>query len=52
MTLPKFTYHPDPIATGSLVASEEICICCGQARGFIYKGPAYAVEELVDCICP
>lgn len=52
MTLPKFTYHPDPIATGSTVASEDICICCGQARGFIYKGPAYAVEELVDCVCP
>lgn len=52
MTIPKFTYHPDPIATGSIVASKETCVCCGEARGFIYTGPAYAEEELANCLCP
>jgi uncharacterized protein CbrC (UPF0167 family) len=50
--LPTFKYHPDPIATGSVVESEAICECCETARGYIYVGPVYAVEELVDCICP
>jgi uncharacterized protein len=46
-----FRYHPDPIATGSLVASHEACERCGQARGLIYTGPTYAVAE-VEVICP
>jgi len=50
--LPKFRYHPDPIATGSVVKSDVVCERCGKARGFIYTGPVYAEEELVDCICP
>jgi uncharacterized protein CbrC (UPF0167 family) len=52
MTLPKFTYHPDPVATGSIEASAEICICCGQARGFIYLGPVYTTHEVRDRLCP
>jgi uncharacterized protein CbrC (UPF0167 family) len=51
-TLPKFRYHPDPIATGSLVPSDHACVCCEQARGFIYTGPVYAEEELSDALCP
>ena len=23
--LPRFVYHPDPIATGSIVESDEVC---------------------------
>lgn len=52
MTLPKYAYHPDPIATGSIVASDDSCICCGQARGFIYKGPVYTTHEIRDRLCP
>ncbi len=50
--LPFFQYHPDPIATGSLKASDSVCLCCNQSRGFVYTGPVYAVEEYYDCICP
>jgi uncharacterized protein CbrC (UPF0167 family) len=52
MTLPIFQYHPDPIATGSIIESSNECECCGQARGYIYTGPVYAEEEYIDVICP
>jgi len=52
LKLPKFKYHPDPIKSGSIVPSENECECCGEKRGYIYKGSPYAEEELVDCICP
>jgi uncharacterized protein CbrC (UPF0167 family) len=52
MLLPTFKYHPDPVATGSIVESDGECICCEQARGFIYAGPVYATESNDDCICP
>jgi uncharacterized protein CbrC (UPF0167 family) len=50
--LPEFPYHPDPVATGSVEASDATCRSCGRARGFIYAGPVYAVEELVEALCP
>jgi uncharacterized protein len=50
-SLPKFDYHPDPLATGSVVPSNAICECCGQIHGFIYDGPVYSEDE-VDAICP
>jgi len=50
--LPDFPYHPDPVATRSVEGSETRCLACGKARGFIYTGPIYAVDELVDAICP
>ena len=52
MNLPKFKYHSDPIATGSIKSSNNVCECCGKDRGFISTGPAYSIEELRDCICP
>ncbi|MGH7712620.1 MAG: CbrC family protein, partial [Gemmatimonadaceae bacterium] len=52
MTLPEFRYHPDPIASGSIVVSSAMCRCCGQSRGYIYDGPVYAGEELTDALCP
>jgi hypothetical protein len=52
MNLPTFKYHPDPIATGSVAASDILCESCGQVRGFIYKGPVYTIEELDHLICP
>ena len=50
--LPTFTYHPNPIDTRSVVESAVVCECCNQSRGYVYKGPVYAEEELADCICP
>lgn len=52
MDLPVFRYHPDPIASGSIVASEAQCVCCAQRRGFIYAGPSYCEAELDDALCP
>jgi uncharacterized protein CbrC (UPF0167 family) len=52
MVLPFFKYHPDPLHTGSVRPSENECVCCGQARGYIYVGPVYALEEYINCICP
>jgi hypothetical protein len=52
MSLPSFKYHPDPIATGSIEASDARCACCGEARGYIYTGPVYADADLDDTICP
>jgi uncharacterized protein CbrC (UPF0167 family) len=52
MKLPTFKYHPDPISTGSIEPSDVSCTACGLARGFIYKGPVYAVKELDDLLCP
>jgi uncharacterized protein len=50
--LPSFTYHPDPVASGSIVLSDAVCHCCGERRGYIYTGPVFAAEELRDAICP
>lgn len=52
MSLPKFRYHPDPIATGSIRRSDTACACCGRQRGYVYAGPIFSVEQLDDCICP
>ena len=52
MDLPKFTYHPDPIATGSIRLSDAPCLCCGRSNGYIYSGPIYAIDELEEAICP
>jgi uncharacterized protein len=51
-SLPAFRYHPDPIATKSIVESDKQCACCEQARGYIYVAPVYAVDDLDDSICP
>jgi uncharacterized protein len=48
---PSFPYHPDATATGSLVESHDECERCGLARGLVYAGPAYAVDE-IEFICP
>src|SRR5437867_1874998 len=52
MSLPTFKYHPDPLATGSIERSEVECVCCGRERGYVYTGPVYSKEELLDRICP
>jgi hypothetical protein len=50
--LPSFRYHPDPIASGSVVESTTLCRCCQRVRGFVYVGPVFAHDEIVDDLCP
>lgn len=53
MSLPSFPYHPDPLLSGSIVASDSKCVCCEQARGYIYTGPVFSEEDgLDDALCP
>src|SRR5690349_10082418 len=52
MDLPVFRYHLDPIASGSIEASDAECVCCNMRRGFIYTGPAYSEAELDESLCP
>ena len=51
-SLPTFTYHPDPVGTGSIEPSDQVCRCCERSRGWVYAGPVYAVEELDHELCP
>jgi uncharacterized protein len=50
--LPQFPYHPDPIATRVIQASDETCVCCGQTRGYVYRASIYTVEKIQGRICP
>lgn len=49
--LPTFRYHPDPVATGEVQASDAVCPCCERARGFLYSGPMYGPSDL-EVVCP
>lgn len=49
--LPLFRYHPDPVGTGSIVQSDEVCERCGERRGFVYAGPIYTAAK-VELLCP
>jgi uncharacterized protein len=51
-TLPEFRYHPDPLRSGSIEASDAVCRCCNQARGYVYSGPVYAEHDLDAALCP
>jgi uncharacterized protein CbrC (UPF0167 family) len=54
--LPRFRYHPDPIATHSIQPREGFtCGVCGEARSHAYIGPYFADNfgfENGDEICP
>lgn len=51
--LPKFKYHPDPLATGMVQASQAQCACCNRVRGFMYVGPVYGEIVLPESsLCP
>lgn len=51
MNLPIFRYHPDPVATGAFVPTNDTCDCCQEARGYKYNSTMYA-RSSPDCICP
>lgn len=50
--LPAFKYHPDPIASGSIIASASKCLRCNEHRGFIYTGAVYSEHDLENALCP
>lgn len=50
--LPRFRYHPDPIATKSVEQSTVVCKCCNKSRGFIYNASVYSQVSLRDSLCP
>ncbi|MEU0914743.1 CbrC family protein [Streptomyces althioticus] len=50
--LPCFRYHPDPVATGSIRASADRCVCCGRSRGWIYTATFYAESDVDGPFCP
>ena len=52
MKLPFFPYHPDPIASGSVIASNESCACCGEWRGYIYTSSVYSEHDPSPMLCP
>ena len=49
-SIPEFTYHPDPVATGSVEADDGPCAVCGVAAGFRYLGPIYGKQADVLCL--
>lgn len=49
---PTFRYHPDPIASGSILVSSNVCGCCGLARGYAYAGPVYGEAGCPEALCP
>ncbi len=49
--IPKFKYHPDPIATGAIKKNDSQCECCGENRGYTYTATLYSPEE-IEFICP
>lgn len=51
-TLPPFPYHPDPVTTGSIVAADERCACCGHDQGWIYTGPVHGEDVPEGRLCP
>lgn len=50
-SLPRFPYHRDPIASGSVRESNAACECCGKSRGVLYKGVVYSLHT-VESLCP
>jgi hypothetical protein len=49
--LPEFRYHPDPVGTGSVVASDDRCDACGRTAGYVYVGPVYSSKVTRPVVC-
>jgi uncharacterized protein len=49
--VPTFRYHPDPVGTGEVITSDAPCRCCGRHRGFVYTGPVYSEDQVVEELC-
>jgi hypothetical protein len=50
--LPRFRYHPDPIATGAFEEGDaKVCPCCKKESTVYYSTMPYAIEN-VENLCP
>ncbi|MEV3861596.1 CbrC family protein [Streptomyces sp. NPDC050095] len=38
--------------TGAIIASSEVCVCCGRSRGWIYTLGLYTAQEVPGRVCP
>ena len=52
MQLPAFRYHPDPLATGAVVAKAGRCDACEREVGHLYDGPMFGRFENEPTVCP
>ena len=50
--IPRFKYHPDPLATGSIEERPVDCACCKRTRSHVYVGPVYGERDLEESLCP
>lgn len=48
--MPVYRYHPDPLSTKAILATDLLCACCGYARG--YRVAGHYGRTQFDCICP
>tara|TARA_R110000868_G_scaffold273797_1_gene533012 strand:- start:1294 stop:1731 length:438 start_codon:yes stop_codon:yes gene_type:complete len=49
--LPYFPYHRDPFESQSVRESNAKCDCCGEAKGIMYDGVMYSLDD-PENICP
>ncbi len=52
MNLPKFRYHPDPLASGAVEQKAGTCVCCERPVEFIYVATTYSTHDLRGKLCP
>lgn len=52
MDLPRFRYHPDPLATGSIEPSNLPCRACGKSRGYLYLEAVLWETDPEGHVCP
>ncbi len=45
-----FTYHEDPVSTGSAVPNNDPCSICGERTDYRYRGPIYGNDAEVVCL--
>lgn len=50
---PFFKFHPNPFFTNTVILDRKTrCVCCNNARGYIYTGHVYSGHDLDDSLCP
>lgn len=49
--IPVFSYFPDPIGNGCITRKRAKCPCCEKNRPFMYVGPIYVIEDIIE-VCP
>ncbi|AXI90570.1 hypothetical protein SAM9427_01860 [Streptomyces sp. ETH9427] len=50
--LPSFRHHPDPVATGSISAPADRCVCCGRGKGWLHTATFSTQHDVDGPFCP